>query len=107
MPQAVADEVFTALADPTRRALLEALSRGAPETSSRLAADLPITRQAVEKHLAVLGRAGLVERTRAGREARYEITPAPLADAASWIAAVGGEWDDTLARLARAVERRR
>jgi DNA-binding transcriptional ArsR family regulator len=105
--QASVNEIFTALADPTRRALLEALSRGAPETSSSLASELPITRQAVEKHLAVLSRAGLVARKRRGREARYELTPAPLADAASWIAEVGGEWDDTLARLQRAVERRR
>jgi DNA-binding transcriptional ArsR family regulator len=105
VPEAQVDTVFAALADPTRRGLLETLAHGQPVSSSRLASELPISRQAVEKHLAVLGRAGLVARTRSGREALYELTPAPLGDAASWMAGVGAEWDGALARLRRTVER--
>jgi DNA-binding transcriptional ArsR family regulator len=95
-----ADGVFEALADPMRRRLLSRLSAG-PATATELAADLPITRQAVAKHLTSLSRAGLLERERAGRDVRYRVTPAPLTEAVSWMAGVGGQWDDRLARLAR------
>jgi DNA-binding transcriptional ArsR family regulator len=60
---------------------------------------LPISRQAVVKHLSTLERAGLLEREREGRDVRYRVTPEPLSDAVSWIAAVGGEWDARLAAL--------
>ena len=60
-----------------------------------------MTRQAVSKHLAALGAAGLVERRRAGREARYSLTPEPLSDAAAWMAEVGARWDDRLVELRR------
>ena len=73
-------------------------------TASRLAGELPITRQAVAKHLAALQRAGLVEPRREGRETRYTLTPAPLVDAMGWMAEVGADWDQRLARL---VERAR
>ena len=72
-------------------------------TMSALAGELPITRQAVAKHLAALQRAGLVEPHREGRETRYTLTPAPLADAMRWMDDVGAEWD---ARLAKLAERR-
>jgi DNA-binding transcriptional ArsR family regulator len=95
-----ADAVFGALADPTRRRLLSAISER-PATATELADGLPISRQAVVKHLAALADAGLLERERAGREVRYRVTPAPLSDAVSWIARVGGHWDDRLAALSR------
>jgi DNA-binding transcriptional ArsR family regulator len=93
------DAVFGALADPTRRYLIEALSTEPGSTATTLAAGLPITRQAVAKHLAALAGAGLVHGTRAGREMRYEVDAAALGDAAEWITAVGAEWDARLARL--------
>lgn len=94
------DDVFAALADPTRREVLRSLSERPELTASRLAGELPITRQAVAKHLAALQRAGLVEPHRAGRETRYRLTPAPLTDAMEWMADVGASWDRRLARLA-------
>jgi DNA-binding transcriptional ArsR family regulator len=94
------DDVFAALSDPTRREVLRSLSRRPELTASRLAGELPITRQAVAKHLATLQRAGLVEPRREGRETRYVLTPAPLADAMDWMAEVGASWDQRLARLA-------
>ena len=72
-------------------------------TASRLAGALPITRQAVAKHLAALERAGLVEPRRAGRETRYRLTPEPLDEAMAWMAAVGAR----LGRAARAARRAR
>ena len=93
------DAVFSALADPTRRALLETIAERPASTATSLAASLPITRQAVLKHLSALADAGLVDRERDGREVHYTVTPAPLSDAVSWMAAVGGEWDERLARL--------
>lgn len=95
----VSDDVFGALADPTRRALMEAISGEPGVTATRLAAEFPISRQAVVKHLAALADAGLVSRTRDGRDVQYRVTPEPLADAISWIAQVGGEWDERLQSL--------
>ncbi len=97
--------VFGALADPTRRALLEAIAGAPGTTATELAAELPITRQAVVKHLAALTDAGLLERERSGRDVRYRVTPAPLTEAVSWIAAVGGQWDARLEQLRRAFPR--
>jgi len=91
--------VFGALADPTRRTLLSAIGDGRSATATELAASLPITRQAVVKHLAALADAGLVEGSRSGREVRYRLTPEPLSEAVSWIAEVGGQWDQRLASL--------
>ncbi len=101
-------EVFSALADPTRREVVASLSSaGAEVTASGLAGGLPMTRQAVAKHLAALERAGLVEPRRAGRETRYRLTPEPLEEAMTWMAQVGGEWDERLSRLSRLAERDR
>jgi len=97
-PSDPAAAVFEALADPVRRRLLSQLS-DSPATATELAADLPISRQAVAKHLASLSEAGLLQRERAGRDVRYRVTPAPLTEAVSWMASVGGQWDDRLARL--------
>jgi DNA-binding transcriptional ArsR family regulator len=98
--------VFGALADPTRRQLLSSIS-DRPATATELAGNVPISRQAVVKHLTALADAGLLERERAGREVRYRVTPAPLSDAVSWIARVGGQWDERLAALASTFETRR
>jgi DNA-binding transcriptional ArsR family regulator len=97
--------VFGALADPTRRRLLAALAHR-PATATELAGDLPVSRQAVVKHLAALADAGLLERQRSGREVRYRVTAAPLSDAVSWIATVGAQWDDRLAALAASLKTR-
>jgi DNA-binding transcriptional ArsR family regulator len=97
-----AGAVFGALADPTRRQLLSAIA-AQPATATELAIELPISRQAVVKHLSALSDAGLLERERLGRDVRYRVTPAPLNDAVSWMAGVGGQWDERLAALARAL----
>ena len=95
------NEVFGALADPTRREVMLSLAERPGLTASHLAGELPITRQAVAKHLGALSTAGLVEARREGRETRYTLTPAPLVDAMQWMTAVGAEWDERLERLAR------
>jgi DNA-binding transcriptional ArsR family regulator len=94
--------VFSALADPTRRALLRSIAAGEASTATELAARLPVSRQAVQKHLALLEQAQLVDGERVGRETRFQATPAPLAGAIDWMTAVGAQWDDRLAALARA-----
>jgi DNA-binding transcriptional ArsR family regulator len=101
------DAVFAALADPTRRHVVERLAGGGAATATSLARELPITRQAVAKHLALLRAAELVSSERAGRETRYRFEPRPLAEAAGWIARVGGEWDDRLGALERLFATRR
>jgi DNA-binding transcriptional ArsR family regulator len=93
------DSVFSALSDGSRRRLLESLAARDSASLTELAAQLPVTRQAVSKHLAALSEAGLVEAHRAGRETRYTLTPEPLADALSWMERVGTQWDERLARL--------
>jgi DNA-binding transcriptional ArsR family regulator len=94
------DLVFAALADPTRRAVIGRLAQE-PLSASALAGELPVSRQAVAKHLATLDRAGLVRSHREGREQLYRLDPAPLADAIEWMTSVGGQWDDRLRRLER------
>jgi DNA-binding transcriptional ArsR family regulator len=94
-------DVFAALADPNRRYVLEALAERETATATELAAELPVTRQAVAKHLAALNEAGLVDSRREGRETRYELTPGPLGIAMDWMASVGADWDSRLARLAK------
>ena len=95
------DAVFSALADPTRRAILRAVAEDGPVTATVLARRLPVTRQAVAKHLGLLRAAGLVATERSGREARFTAVAAPLDDLAAWAAAAGRRWDDRLARLRR------
>lgn len=102
MPADRADAVFGALADPMRRRLLAAIAAH-PATATELASTLPITRQAVAKHLGSLSEAGLLARERAGRDVRYHVTPAPLSSAVTWMAEVGGQWDQRLHRLAGAL----
>lgn len=99
------DDVFGALGDPSRRFLLQTLSERGSATATELAAELPVTRQAVSKHLAALARAGLVTSEKAGRETQYRLRAEPLEGAIEWLARVGGEWDDRLARLRRHLAR--
>jgi DNA-binding transcriptional ArsR family regulator len=98
--------VFDALADPNRRYVLAALAVRDTATATELAAELPVTRQAVAKHLAALSDAGLVESRREGRETRYELTPAPLGEAMDWMVSVGAEWDARLSALRQHLKRR-
>ena len=99
MKRAPADRIFTALADATRRQVIRALSEQGPSTATGLAAGLPVTRQAVAKHLGALADAGLVTATRRGREVVYQISPRPLTDVVSWMADLGARWDERLAAL--------
>jgi len=101
------DGVFAALGDPGRRSLVEAVAARGDATATELAADLPVTRQAVAKQLSALADAGLLRATRAGRETRYTVTPEPLEDAVAWMVEVGARWDDRLAKLASSLEQRR
>lgn len=95
------DELFAALADATRRSILRAVAEQGPVTATALADDLPVTRQAVAKHLALLRGAGLVTAERAGRETRFTAATAPLGDLATWAESTGRRWDDRLDRLRR------
>jgi DNA-binding transcriptional ArsR family regulator len=96
-----ADAVFGALSDPTRRGLLALLGARGEASATDLARELPVTRQAVQKHLSLLADAGLVAAHRAGREVLYRPTPAPMSEAMAWMAEVGAQWDDRLAALER------
>ena len=93
------DLVFDALGDPGRRSLVRAIAERGDATATELAAELPVTRQAVAKQLNALADAGLLRATRSGRELRYAVTPEPLEDAVAWMAGVGATWDDRLSRL--------
>ena len=104
-PEAVAQEVFTALADPTRRGLLAALASEGPATATDLAARQPITRQAVAKHLALLAEAGLVvAEPGEGRRVRYRLDSAPMAVAQQFLAALARDWDGPLAALKQSLD---
>jgi DNA-binding transcriptional ArsR family regulator len=98
--EAVAQEVFTALADPSRRAILAALAASGPATATDLASRLPITRQAIAKHLALLAEAGLVA-AEAGerRRVRYRLRSAPMQVAQQFLAALARDWDSQLDAL--------
>ena len=98
------DELWAAVADPTRRRLLDALLAQGDATATTLARELPVTRQAVAKHLAVLDRAGLVEGGRQGREVRYAVRPERLDLAARSLARVASQWDQRLLAIKRIAE---
>jgi DNA-binding transcriptional ArsR family regulator len=105
-PEAVAEQVFVALADPSRRAILAALATRGPATATDLAAHLPITRQAIAKHLALLAEAGLVvaepgER----RRVRYRLHSAPMQVAQQFLAALARDWDSQLGALTAHLDR--
>ncbi|GAO08767.1 putative ArsR family transcriptional regulator [Streptomyces lydicamycinicus] len=97
-------EVFAALADPTRRRILDALAAHGEATATVLAAELPVSRQAIVKHLGVLDRAGLVAGHREGREARYRVIPERLGVTARWMDRVAAAWDTRLSAIKRLAE---
>ena len=98
------DQLWAAVADPTRRRLLDVLLAQREATATTLARELPVTRQAVAKHLAVLDRAGLVEGDRRGREVRYVVRPKRLDAAARAMARVAAQWDERLLAIKRIAE---
>ena len=98
------DQVFAALADPTRWRVLSLLAERGDGTATTLAGELPVSRVAVIKHLAVLDRAGLVESRRRGREVRYTVRPERLDATARWMASLASDWDARLAAIKRMAE---
>ena len=101
---APADGVFAALADPTRWRVLSLLAERGEATATTLAGEMPVSRVAVVKHLAVLDRVGLVEATRKGREVRYTVRSEPLTQTAHWMSGLASEWDARLAAIKRLAE---
>jgi DNA-binding transcriptional ArsR family regulator len=98
--EAIAEQVFTALADPTRRAILAALAAGGPATATDLADRLPVTRQAIAKHLALMAEAGLVTAEPGERRrVRYRLRSAPMQVAQQFLAALARDWDRSLEAL--------
>ena len=104
MSVAVDDDLWSAVGDPTRRRMLDLLLTGGGGTATTLSDRLPVTRQAVAKHLGVLDRAGLLEERRQGREVLFSVRPEPLESASHWLAAVASEWDRRLTALKRLAE---
>ncbi|SNR47516.1 ArsR/SmtB family transcription factor [Actinomadura mexicana] len=98
------DGVLAALADPTRRRLLDLLAAHGEATATTLAGPLPVSRQAVVKHLNVLEAAELVSSGRVGREVRYAVRPAALNATARWMASLAADWDRRLANVKRIAE---
>ena len=105
MPDRRVDAVFSALADPTRRAVLRAVAQTGHVTATQLSAQFPVSRQAVPKHLVALSDAGLLRTSRQGRELFYELTAAPWASV-DWITGVGADWDDRLKSLSQYLARK-
>ncbi|GAB2957896.1 metalloregulator ArsR/SmtB family transcription factor [Saccharothrix stipae] len=104
--EAVAEQVFTALADPTRRAILAALAAGGPATATDLADRLPITRQAIAKHLALLADTGLVTAEPGERRrVRFRLRSAPMQVAQQYLAALARDWDGPLSALKEHLDR--
>lgn len=97
-------QVFAALGDPTRLALLTRLSGGEDRSIAALSADTGLTRQGVTKHLAVLEGAGLVAHSRQGRETRFRYRPEPVAQAMAHLDAISAQWDAAIGRLKAFVE---
>ena len=104
MTTQVDDDLWAAIGDPTRRRMLDLLLAAGSGTSTSLSADLPVSRQAVAKHLAVLDRAGLVHGKAAGRERHYRIDEQQLARALAQLRAVTTAWDGRLQRIKRLAE---
>jgi predicted transcriptional regulator len=98
------DDLWSAVGDPTRRRMLDLLLADGGGTATSLSGRLPVTRQAVAKHLGVLDQVGLVHSAAAGRERRYEVDEAQLAHAVAQLASVGADWDARLARIKRIAE---
>lgn len=106
MPAPLPDpaRLFAALGDPTRLGLIVRLSDGGARSIVQIGEGIPITRQAVAKHLDVLFAAGLVHRTKSGREVHFALRRQAIEDARDWLTQIGTQWDDALARLRDFVE---
>ncbi|WP_280263115.1 ArsR/SmtB family transcription factor [Nocardia abscessus] len=104
MTAVVDDDLWSAIGDPTRRRMLDLLLTEGEGTATGLSERLPVTRQAVAKHLLVLDRVGLVHGTPAGRERRYRVDEAQLARAVAQLSSVGAAWDARLRRIKRIAE---
>jgi DNA-binding transcriptional ArsR family regulator len=96
--------VLVALADPTRRRLLDLLAAQGGATATTLAGRLPVSRQAIVKHLAILEAAGIVVGIRVGREVRYSVRPAGLDATTRWMSSLAADWDRRLAAIKHAAE---
>jgi DNA-binding transcriptional ArsR family regulator len=103
-PERVDDDLWSAIGDPTRRRILDLLLADGNGTATTLSDQLPVTRQAVAKHLGVLDRVALVRATPAGREKRYRVDDAQLARAVAQLASVSSAWDARLQRIKRIAE---
>ncbi|MDZ5619420.1 helix-turn-helix domain-containing protein [Nocardioides sp. HM23] len=104
MSTAIDDDLWSAVGDPTRRRMLDLLLAAGSGTSTSLSGQLPVSRQAVAKHLAVLERVGLTRATPSGRERRYQVDEAQLARAVAQLSSVGEAWDARLNRIKRIAE---
>jgi ArsR family transcriptional regulator, cadmium/lead-responsive transcriptional repressor len=104
MSATIDDELWSAVGDPTRRRMLDLLLADGVGSATTLSQQLPITRQAVAKHLGVLDRVGLVHVTPSGRERLYEVDEAQLARAVAQLSSVGATWDARLQRIKRLAE---
>jgi predicted transcriptional regulator len=108
MSTAIDDDLWSAVGDPTRRRMLDLLLAEGRGTATALSQHLPVSRQAIAKHLGVLDRVGLVRSTPSGRERLYEVDEAQLARAVAQLASVGARWDarlDRIKRIAEAIQR--
>ena len=104
MTTAVDDDLWSAIGDPTRRRMLDLLLNEGSGTATSLSEHLPVTRQAVAKHLAVLDRAGLVHAHSAGREKQFRVDEEQLARAVAQLTEVGNTWDARLRRIKHIAE---
>lgn len=104
MSVAIDDDLWSAVGDPTRRRMLDLLLTAGPGTATSLSEQLPVTRQAVAKHLGVLDRVGLVHATPYGREKRYQVDDEQFGRAVEQLSAVGAAWDARLNRIKRIAE---
>jgi DNA-binding transcriptional ArsR family regulator len=98
------DDLWSAVGDPTRRRMVDQMLRDGGGTATSLSEHLPVTRQAVSKHLDVLTRAGLVHATAIGREKRYQVDDAQLSRAVAQLSSVGATWDARLRRIKKLAE---
>jgi ArsR family transcriptional regulator, cadmium/lead-responsive transcriptional repressor len=104
MSTLVDDDLWSAIGDPTRRRMLDLLLTDGIGTATSLSEHLPVTRQAVAKHLVVLDRVGLVQGAAAGRERQFRVDEAQLARAIAQLTDVGAAWDSRLRRIKRIAE---
>jgi DNA-binding transcriptional ArsR family regulator len=104
MSAQIDDELWSAIADPSRRQVLDLLVSYGQASASWLAGRVPFTRQAVSKHLVVLERAGLISRRKQGREVLYQVEAGRLDEAARAMAELAAQWDRRLAVIKRLAE---